>query len=172
MPGVWLAPYEAAVWEPRFMRRARWDNTCGAAALESSSVTSAHGTRMFWVWIRFRFQVSGSMQTRLLIRALNTGTFFGCGSAALESYVVESTRRARMFWQVDAGCRIRAEKGDRTLLCEAPGTDRRLVGPFRQKGPVPFFLLVGGPAALGYSVQVSGISGIYLPLLDTASLGF
>jgi hypothetical protein len=23
-------------------------------------------------------------------------------------------------------------------LCEAPGTDRRLVGPFRQKVPVPF----------------------------------
>ncbi len=29
-------------------------------------------------------------------------------------------------------------KGDRHLLCEAPGTDRRLVGPFRQKVPVPF----------------------------------
>ena len=31
------------------------------------------------------------------------------------------------------------EKGDRHLLCEAPGTDRRLVWPFRQKVPVPFF---------------------------------
>jgi U32 family peptidase len=29
-------------------------------------------------------------------------------------------------------------KGDRSNLCEAPGTDRRLVGPFRQIGPVPF----------------------------------
>ena len=29
-------------------------------------------------------------------------------------------------------------KGDRSNLCEAPGTDRRLVRPFRQIGPVPF----------------------------------
>src|SRR3990172_13115540 len=32
----------------------------------------------------------------------------------------------------------RGEKGDRSNLCEAPGTDRRLVGPSRQIGPVPF----------------------------------
>jgi hypothetical protein len=31
------------------------------------------------------------------------------------------------------------EKGDRHHLCSAPGTDRRLVGPFRQMVPVPFF---------------------------------
>jgi exodeoxyribonuclease VII large subunit len=31
------------------------------------------------------------------------------------------------------------EKGDSPHLCEAPGTDRRLVGPFRQMAPVPFF---------------------------------
>ena len=31
-----------------------------------------------------------------------------------------------------------AGKGDWDLLCEAPGTDRRLVGPLRQKVPVPF----------------------------------
>ena len=30
------------------------------------------------------------------------------------------------------------EKGDRHHLCAAPGTDRRLVGPFRQMVPVPF----------------------------------
>jgi glycosyltransferase involved in cell wall biosynthesis len=29
-------------------------------------------------------------------------------------------------------------KGDRSSLCEAPGTNRRLVRPFRQIGPVPF----------------------------------
>ncbi|MFZ1933529.1 MAG: hypothetical protein WCB27_16400 [Thermoguttaceae bacterium] len=31
-----------------------------------------------------------------------------------------------------------AEKGDISHLCEAPGTDRRSVGPFRQMGTVPF----------------------------------
>ena len=34
--------------------------------------------------------------------------------------------------------RLGVGKGDRSNLCEAPGTDRRLVGPFRQIGPVPF----------------------------------
>ena len=34
--------------------------------------------------------------------------------------------------------RRREEKGDRHHLCEAPGTDRRLVGPFRQMRTVPF----------------------------------
>jgi 4-amino-4-deoxy-L-arabinose transferase-like glycosyltransferase len=33
------------------------------------------------------------------------------------------------------------EKGDRHHLCEAPGTDRRLVGPFRQMVPARFFPL-------------------------------
>ena len=42
----------------------------------------------------------------------------------------------------------RGEKGDRSNLCEAPGTDRRLVGPSRQIGPVPFFLLAAAAAAL------------------------
>ena len=38
------------------------------------------------------------------------------------------------------------EKGDRHHLCAAPGTDRRLVGPFRQMVPVPIFRarLAGG----------------------------
>ncbi len=36
-------------------------------------------------------------------------------------------------------------KGDRSNLCEAPGTDRRLVRPFRQIGPAPFSARQEGP---------------------------
>ena len=43
------------------------------------------------------------------------------------------------------------EKGDRHPMCAAPGTDQRLVGPFRQMVPVPFFPidLEGQPGVLG-----------------------
>jgi squalene-associated FAD-dependent desaturase len=43
------------------------------------------------------------------------------------------------------GCpvqRVELVEGGRPLLCEAPGTDQRLVGPFRQKGPAPFSLVL------------------------------
>ena len=48
--------------------------------------------------------------------------------------------------QVLVRAQEKAGKGDRSNLCEAPGTDRRLVGPFRRaptegwSGTVPFFL--------------------------------
>ena len=38
------------------------------------------------------------------------------------------------------------ENGDRPHGCEAPGADRRLVGPLRQMGTVPFFPPSGPPA--------------------------
>jgi cyclophilin family peptidyl-prolyl cis-trans isomerase len=44
-----------------------------------------------------------------------------------------------------AGGRV-AEKGVRNLLGKVPGIDRRLVGPFRQKVPDTFFVLVGSLA--------------------------
>jgi mono/diheme cytochrome c family protein len=42
---------------------------------------------------------------------------------------------------------------DQHLLCEAPGTDRRLVGPFRQKVPAPFSLAAS--VAKGRAIFVS-----------------
>jgi NAD(P)-dependent dehydrogenase (short-subunit alcohol dehydrogenase family) len=54
-------------------------------------------------------------------------------------------------------------KGDRRLLCEAPGTDRRLVRPFRQKAPVTFS---AGPGLLDVLVNSAGISRS-LDLLDS-----
>jgi aspartyl-tRNA(Asn)/glutamyl-tRNA(Gln) amidotransferase subunit B len=49
----------------------------------------------------------------------------------------------RAHLEEDAGKSMHDEggkggKGDCPLLCAAPGTDQRLVGPFRQKGTVPF----------------------------------
>jgi len=61
-------------------------------------------------------------------------------------------------------------KGDRRILCAAPGTDRRLVGPFRQNGPVPFsawwlrnawisMILVG----VGIMIAIPIVAAVYLP---------
>jgi len=47
--------------------------------------------------------------------------------------------RAWHSCNLPAAIDARREKGDSHLLCEAPGTDRRLVGPFRQKVAVTFF---------------------------------
>jgi chromosome segregation protein len=75
----------------------------------------------------------------------------------LELLETESSRlggRVGFVW-LDGDCpHLRpseGEKGDRHHLCAAPGTDRRLVGPFRQMVPVPFFPidLEGQPGVLG-----------------------
>ncbi len=59
------------------------------------------------------------------------------GAAPPEPYLEESecgraVAKAKDVAEGDGG------KGDSPHLCEAPGTDRRLVGPFRHKGTVPF----------------------------------
>jgi len=46
---------------------------------------------------------------------------------------------------------IRGEKGDRSILCEAPS------GPFRQNGPVPFFASDDAPD-IGFYTGLSGIA--------------
>jgi len=50
-------------------------------------------------------------------------------------------------------CRNEGEKGVRSNLCEARGTDRRLVRPFRQIGPDPFFPRQVRIAVTGWAID-------------------
>ena len=56
----------------------------------------------------------------------------GAFEQADDSHCLQAFERIEADWRNDC-----EEKGDRSHLCEAPG------GPFRQMGPVPFFLANG-----------------------------
>jgi sulfofructose kinase len=87
-------------------------------------------------------------------------------NAAMQS-LWTAERRAVVVTCGKEGCWcLSSGKGDRRLLCEAPGTDRRLVRPFRQKAPVTFSagcerLLFHQPALAVEVVDTTGCGDVF-----------
>ena len=104
---------------------------------------NAHGSKLMAQSSTIGVFVSGGLDSSVLVAEL-----LRRGHRVQPFYV-----RSGLYWEREELAAVRAflqaiapeGKGDRHLMCAAPGTDRRLVGPFRQMVPVPFSRSLADP---------------------------